>query len=352
MAEVAKRLYRLPVSLAEWLERKFKDKKTAQLAQAIQKLSDAYNSTEDRHSRINSLFTKEETQEAYLAYFFPLNFMRNQAVFDQLSEINFFQDLETWIDYGSGVGTASLALQMTTKTGFQNSIAIEKDSWSMIEHLNLQKELVGAIELEQLKHWPSFHDMRKKINVQKTCALFSYSYNELDRLPVGAEDCEAIVVIEPSTQLHGRKLLNLRAQLLSESYSAWAPCTHQTECPLLTISQRDWCHDRIFIEMPPYYYELEKHLSMENRSLTYSYLAMRRKPARDVANIARVVGDTLDEKGKVRQMFCRGSEREFLAWMKKNGEAQFLPRGVRIEMNSSFEKKSNEVRVTDKIKII
>jgi hypothetical protein len=68
--------------------------------------------------------------------------------------------------------------------------------------------------------------------------------------------------------------------------------------------------------------------------------------------VARLVGDRLKEKGKDRQMFCRGEEREFLAWMHKHGEPQDLPRGILIEVPPEIPKTSNEVRVDRPLKKI
>ncbi len=44
-------------------------------------------------------------------------------------------------------------------------------------------------------------------------------------------------------------------------------------------------------------------------------------------------------------MICRGSEREFLSWLHKNGEAQSIPNGALIRDLKSFEQKSGELRV-------
>jgi len=96
---------------------------------------------------------------------------------------------------------------------------------------------------------------------------------------------------------------------------------------------------------------MEEHLPMKNKTLTMSYLLMRKaKP--QVISAARVVGDTLKEKGKDRQMICRGSEREFLAWMHKNGIAQEIPRGSLVEIPNDLQKVSNELRVQNNLKEI
>jgi hypothetical protein len=93
---------------------------------------------------------------------------------------------------------------------------------------------------------------------------------------------------------------------------------------------------------------------MKNRTLTTSYLlARKQKPATKLAaNIGRVVGDHLEEKGKDRQMLCRGPEREFLAWMHKAGLKQDIPRGVLIEIPEDVQKISNELRLKSPVRTL
>ncbi|MNL60669.1 hypothetical protein D3C87_1845050 [compost metagenome] len=81
-----------------------------------------------------------------------------------------------------------------------------------------------------------------------------------------------------------------------------------------------------------------------------SYLLMRKTKPQPTTG-ARVVGDRLKEKGKDRQLVCRGSDREFLAWMHKLGLEQEIPRGVLIDIPSDVQKVSNELRVKSPIEI-
>ena len=67
---------------------------------------------------------------------------------------------------------------------------------------------------------------------------------EIADLPQHWDEFEALMILEPATSQDGRKLLELRSQLIQKGYSIWAPCLHQLACPLLTKSKTDWCHDR------------------------------------------------------------------------------------------------------------
>ncbi|MNL68448.1 hypothetical protein D3C87_1931680 [compost metagenome] len=77
-----------------------------------------------------------------------------------------------------------------------------------------------------------------------------------------------------------------------------------------------------------------------------------RKTAPEKINAARTVGDRMKEKGKDRQMVCRGSDREFLAWLHKHGIDQEIPRGALIEIPETAQKVSNELRISSEIKIL
>lgn len=283
-------------------------------------------------------------QIAYLCYYLPLNSARLQAVFIEADKRQFFDGIETVIDFGAGLATASMTLAETHKLQFQ-----------LIERAQEPQKILE-------KFFPAFHDQQtlfqwhralsasKIKNPAKSLALFSYSLTELVDIPDWASECEALMLVEPSTQDDGRKLLELRQKLLDRGYHVWAPCTHTSACPLLTQSKSDWCHDRIHFDAPVWFQKMEEQLPMKNRTLTMSYLLMR-KTAPATLSVARVVGDHKTEKGKDRQLVCRGPEREFLSWLHKSGVHQEIPRGVLVKIPSQIEKLSNELRVTEQLEL-
>lgn len=311
------------------------DSKT--LAKNVLLLSDYFIKNPELHTPWQEPFA----QIAYLTYYLPLNTARLRAVIQEAAKRNFFDGLEQVVDFGAGLATASLSL---TETQSLNYTLVEraKEPQDLIEkYFNYFKpdEWLKNFSGSKLKH------------PEKTLALFSYSLTELNELPAWAYECEAIFIAEPSTQQDGRKLLQLRHSLMEKGYHVWAPCTHQGPCPLLTQSKTDWCHDRIHFEAPQWFEKMEEHLPMKNRTLTMSYLLMRKTKPQNL-KAARVVGDTLKEKGKDRQMICQGSDREFLAWMHKSGLRQDIPRGSLIEIPETTTKVSNELRVSEPIKIL
>jgi hypothetical protein len=84
---------------------------------------------------------------------------------------------------------------------------------------------------------------------------------------------------------------------------------------------------------------------MKNETLTLTYLLLSRdKPKVDLGGIARVVGDEQEEKGKTRQMICRGPGREFLSWLHRDQISLKLKRGDLLEIGD-VEYRANELRV-------
>lgn len=314
------------------------------IADSILHLSDFFISNPRGHTP----WKESWAQIAYTAYYLPLNYLRLSAVFKEAQDVNFFNHLEQMIDFGAGPGTATLAIQKYWEPKQVEYVEIAEQAFKKFEG-HFQDSINSKI------NWHRSFSSQRLQHKEKTLGVFSYSLTEEITLPEWAFELEALAIIEPSTQEDGRKVLELRKELLERNFEIWAPCTHQGPCPLLVQSKRDWCHDRIHFVAPDWFLEVERYLPIKNNTLTMSYLLARKKSTLHPKpafppSIARVIGDTMKEKGKDRQMICRGQEREFLAWLHKNTETQEIPRGSLIELPDDLEKKSNEIRINKKIK--
>jgi hypothetical protein len=331
---IASRRYSFPENLKGKIETELSKvgyslERPGDLAKAIKRLSDFYLESPQGQTP----WSQKWVQAAYLAYFFPLNFARSNAVFDEGSRVGFFEGLENFIDFGSGLSGYGFLIN-SMKGQFidvaPEPLKIHRDL--MEEGHNVWSQTPAPIT-----------------NPQTGLGIFSYVLTELKELPAWALELEALLIVEPSTRDDGRRLQALRKDLLTRGYFAWAPCTHQEACPLLEKSKHDWCHDRIFFEAPQWFSNLEKLLPMKNRTVTFSYLLVRKtRPfvrVSENAVTARLVGDRLNEKGKTRQLVCRGPEREFLSWLHKEGVPPELFRGQTVSFEKSVLKKGDELRV-------
>ncbi|MCB0384170.1 MAG: hypothetical protein KDD43_02160 [Bdellovibrionales bacterium] len=314
------------------------------LAQAILALSDLYNSK----GGSDQVWTRASHRAAYWGYFLPLNFLRLQAVVEEGQRLGFFTDLDHLVDFGSGPGTGHLVWELTENLSpLQKLISIEASSLARDQHQTWTNSLktrhpFRLIEGRDLPPPPT----------DRSLALLSYSLNELGVLPSQLYSYSHILIVEPSTREAGRKLMTLRQELIDKGFSIWAPCPHQQQCPLLSQSKQDWCHDRILIERPTWMVTLEQSLPLDNRSLTFSYLMACRQSPGGEGGLARVIGDTRKEKGKTRQAVCRGPKREFLAWLKKEGQPPIIPRGALVRLPSDSPSKGNEVRPQGNVDLV
>jgi len=296
------------------LDLKFSNAK--KIADMILRMSDFYI----QNPQAMTPWKEKWCQVAQIAYFFPLNVCRSQAVFQEAKAVNFPMGANMW-DYGSGLGAGSWGLVEQKNKGTDLTF-IETSS----EAQELHQKILRNFQITK----SSWNWQRLAPGVgQPDVALFSYSLTELETLPSWAFDTESVIVIEPSTRQDGRRLMQLRETLLAKGFSIWAPCTHQQACPLLTHSKSDWCHDRIHLQMPDWFQEIENHLPMKNQTITCSYLLASKKPA-PATEKWRLVGDQLKEKGKTRQLICRGPDHEYLSWLHRHGQPPELHRYDKI----------------------
>ncbi len=231
---------------------------------------------------------------ASLAYYLPLNFIRNRKVFDEAQRLGFAKHSPYVLDYGMGLGPSHWAAK-ESGMGFLDQNYYGHDSSPK------------PLQILDLYFGQKVNTNWKPAQATQTCGIFSYSVNELSSLPPWFFELQDIVILEPSTGDKGRALMELRSTLLLKGYSIWAPCTHHEACPLLTQSKKDWCHDRVHWEQPEWFTKIEKLLPIKNKTLTHSYLLASKTPAPRTPHLGRIVGDDLKEKGKTRWLYCRNS---------------------------------------------
>jgi ribosomal protein RSM22 (predicted rRNA methylase) len=332
--------------------------KSAELAEAVQRLSNFYVGKDDGQD--SGLFTSKATpwHEKWVAlasavYYFPLNYVRAQAVAQELKRVGFLSGITHLFDMGAGHGSATYAFadEFTELEILQVEVA--EEALQLGRELAAEPKRVMTSTCVDLKE---SHEVLKPFDMKHSVILASYVFTELDAWPEEWLEAEALVIIEPSMREKSRRLLELRQSLIDRGYHVWAPCTHQGACPLLTQSKRDWCHDRVHFEAPAWFKALEEHLPMRNRTLTFSYLAARRTgPPHILRGLARLTGDTLVEKGKTRQSICRSPSKEFLSWFpqRMNGEGDFeLERGILVELKDDLPIKADEIRISSQSDIV
>jgi ribosomal protein RSM22 (predicted rRNA methylase) len=290
----------------------------SRLASSVRRLSDVYQKRDG--SPPLTPWREPEFQAAYLAYFFPLNVLRAERCLRQIPT-SYWVDIQNVIDVGSGPGTFQWALHQLRPQFHGAYFAVESSNPAFQLHLDMARDL----------------HLQPPQRIQK---------------PSPTKKADRLLLIEPSQITNSRKLMELRQSLIDKGYLVIAPCTHLKPCPLLTHSNTDFCHDRFFIDLPDWLQSLHNHLPMQNRTLTHSYLVVTKNSAEVPATpkkdqeLARVIGDTLYETGKVRQALCRGEERQFLSALRKHvADFEGFPHGSLLAIPKSLPIKGNELRV-------
>jgi len=305
----------------------------AALATQVKKLSDFYLIAPGSPTPWDRDFALPAT----LAYFMPLNGMRLSAVMREVERFLPATAISEIWDFGSGLGTTQWILEDQVWLEPRPLYSVESSSRAAKVHQQLQELLPGRWRNESRKH---------ATPKPGALAVFSYSFLEMQKALPDLNAFDHWLILEPSTRDCGRALMEWRSQFISAGFEPLAPCTHSASCPLLVHSPRDWCHHRLHFEAPAWWQQIEAHLPMKNRTLTYSYLlASKIVKDQEWRGAARVIGDTLEEKGKTRQLVCRGPEREFFSWLHKNGRPPAIAHGALVKNLGPFEIKGGELRI-------
>jgi hypothetical protein len=145
--------------------------------------------------------------------------------------------------------------------------------------------------------------------------LLSHVANELppaslDALLALASQAREIVWVEAGTHADSRRLSEIRDRLLPGGFNVIAPCTHQARCGVLAPgNERHWCHH--FASPPEIAFrdarwaEFAKELSIDLRSLPYSFLVLSRDAAPLAPGFSRVIGDVREAKGYCKVLSCQ-----------------------------------------------
>jgi hypothetical protein len=146
-----------------------------------------------------------------------------------------------------------------------------------------------------------------------TLLVVSHVLNELsgrdrEHLLEIAQQAEEILWVEAGTHADSRRLIEVR-EALRGRFQVVAPCTHSTQCGLLTPENaRHWCHH--FASPPAAAFqdarwaELGRELEIDLRSLPYSFLVLSRLAGEQRPGFSRVIGTPREAKGYSRVLSC------------------------------------------------
>ena len=118
------------------------------IAQSVLKLSDFYIEQPDSATP----WREEYCQIAYRYYYLPLNFLRVQKTIERGQQVGFFEDLNHFIDWGSGPGTASFAIAKNEyiKNQVQSQLLFDHSEIVLKHFSDLHSQLINAKKSDEL----------------------------------------------------------------------------------------------------------------------------------------------------------------------------------------------------------
>jgi ribosomal protein RSM22 (predicted rRNA methylase) len=218
-----------PKAYQDFIEQYLSSQSIKVLSQSFHKLSTGYRSL-----KAESLGSKKEDVDAYLMGRLPLTFAVLESLFQQISSL--FSEKVTIIDYGSGPGTALLALHSAWPDKIIDYIGVEEKQ-PMIDAASYLAKCLGMNADFIKSHVVKAPE--KKANL----AVISYLLNELDDsegfLNKILHEHQSILIIEPGTPDGTERILKMRALAISSGFHVVYPCPHQMSCPM---PKGKWCH--------------------------------------------------------------------------------------------------------------
>jgi ribosomal protein RSM22 (predicted rRNA methylase) len=179
----------------------------------------------------------------------------------------YFNDLQihSVLDWGCGIGTASLAL----------SEYFENLEYYLVE----QDKQAKSYAIQFLTHFfPNNIVHHEEISKNIDLSVFSYSLGEVQNwqktLDSIWDKTKYLLIIEPGTTVHFKRLMIIRDYMLAKEAKLWGPCCHTKLCPL---QDNDWCHFAVNVPRSKEHRMLkggERGFEQE----AYSYLLFAKEP--------------------------------------------------------------------------
>ncbi len=268
---------------------------------------------EERTNSAPDYWATPETIALYDAFFARRISWKWQSVLRELDRVNWTvpSHVENVLDWGCGSGVASESL-----VGW--APATQNAHFYLLD----RSPLAMSYSAEKIcKISPKIDITRATIptNLANTLLLVSHVLTELSesqRLALFniAEQCAAVIWVEPGTQSCANHLVNLHEKL-RQNHRIISPCTHQNRCGLFEPqNERHWCH--FFAATPTEVFHdrdwrlFANTMGIDLRSLPVSWLVTERqklealpthtKPSGEIRILAR----PHHLKGQTRVLGC------------------------------------------------
>ncbi len=214
--------------------------------------------------------------EAYALYYLPINAAK---VAHLAPLVQSPKRRLRMLDFGSGPGTAPLAL-LATLSNELDVVCVEHSAPMRAVAERLLKSWKGSATLSSLSLQPSLpHESEPFDVIIAANSLAELGERDADELLkrllslLGPEGL--LIILEPGQPKHTRRLMQIRDSLVP-SLTPLFPCTRSSPCPMLTNSETDWCHGSLSWKQPPLSRQLDSLLGFNKHRIKYSAFVFQR----------------------------------------------------------------------------
>lgn len=365
---------------------------TRSVAPHIEKLSGLFNRQATKQNEGLNPYWKESSNPvhlrlAYFLYFMPCNLYRVASVVQELARLGYTSksDLFRGIEFGAGPASGACGVAASE---ISDSIGLPKSGhWALIEQDQAMLRLGSAwarsyFDFLSIPDWSirSFHrtlDLKKgflpRTAPQFNFWLMSFFLNEFEESEFSIaqiaeslfaswenhlESESLIVMVEPALKDQSRRLLELRKHLIqifnsknTSQYKILLPCLGHQNCGALEAKD-DWCHEDVSWWRPPYIKQLDEIVSLDRKSLPFSYLVIAKSPRSRAELLPRVGTDPAlrlvsptHKEGRDKQFYVCGEAGKQKARLKGISDPEF-GRGT-ILKNASARGDKNSLRIQE-----
>ncbi len=238
----------------------------------LRRVSEAYV-THETGTRLHSPIHSARAAQAYALYYTPIN----AAKLLHLSPLLQFERSEiSMLDVGCGPGTAALAIlsslqQRVRITCVESSPHMSELALSLIEAWDINNNLLGVRMRNSVEPRLETYDLVVAANVLAELS-HEQSVATLSALTQSVSRGGYLLLLEPGQQLHTRRLMEMRDRVVASrsDLAPIFPCTRSSECPMLSASATDWCHDTLEWQQPPLNAQLDHLLSFNKHRIKYA----------------------------------------------------------------------------------
>jgi len=280
------------------------------LADEVRALSAAYNSGDFEKSRTRGALS------ARLAFSFPRDVPKMECAARELADAGLLSLPLRVLDVGAGLGASTWGLaRLLAQRGLGGTIEV-----AMTDEDEAALQIARAI----VRAHPREGDVEVRVVPEHRgpydVILVGQSLGEIDadetkqvaflsKLLARLDPHGSLVIVEPALRDRTRRLHRVRDALAARGVTIFAPCLHQSACPMLA-NESDWCHEDVAIDLPPRVAAIARAAGLRWQGLTFSYLVLRRdektlRASIDAPVALRVVSAPIDTKGK-RELFLCG----------------------------------------------